>query len=103
MRPSIMKKLLQSSRCALFPTLSHRMGEGGLLTVAAAGLLSLISVSQAFPPAPSHSVYGQVRDEYGVPLSVTNALIVFEAPNTEPIISSIDPRLEPGINYRLNL
>src|SRR5262245_25342147 len=108
-----MNKLLQSIRCALFPmnrpspglsaTLSHRMGEGTLLTVVAAGLLSLLSGSQAFPPPPSHSIYGQVRDEYGVPLSVTNGLIVFEAPNAEPIISSIDPRLEPGINYRLNL
>src|SRR5436190_19259344 len=29
----------------------------------------------AFPPAPDHVIYGLVRDEYGVPLSVGNAQI----------------------------
>ena len=66
----------------------------GLLTVAAAGMLLLALASQAFPPAPSHLIYGQVRDEYGVPLSVTNALIVFESTNAEQVTSSIVPNLQ---------
>src|SRR5262245_13175519 len=75
----------------------------GLFSAAAAGMLVLALASQAFPPAPSHLIYGQVRDEYGVALSVTNALIVFESTNAGQIASSIVPQLEPGVNYRLNL
>src|SRR5262252_7125513 len=65
-------------------------------------LLSAFS-SFAFPPAPSHLIYGLVRDEYGVPLSVTNAQIFFEPTNGVQIMGVIVPNLEPGVNYRLNL
>src|SRR6185503_8366050 len=82
---------------------SHLATCRGLFTVAAAGMLMLPLASQAFPPAPSHLIYGQVRDEYGVPLFVTNATIVFESPNVEPVTSRIVPNLDPGVNYRLNL
>jgi hypothetical protein len=75
----------------------------GLLAVAAAGMLVLPFGSQAFPPAPSHTIYGLVRDEYGLPLFVTNALIIFEPTNGVQITASIVPNLEPGVNYRLIL
>jgi len=75
----------------------------GLLAVTAAGLLLLPLASRAFPPAPSHTIYGQVRDEYGLPLFVTNELIIFEPTNGVQITSSIIPNLEPGVNYRLSL
>src|SRR5262245_35958632 len=74
-----------------------------LRMVTIAGILLLALASHAFPPAPSHLVYGQVRDEYGVPLSITNALIIFEATNNVQIISSIVPDPEAGVNYRLNV
>ena len=88
-----MKKLLKSSLAT----------RSGLLTVAAVGMLLFALASQAFPPAPSHLIYGQVRDEYGVPLSVTNAQIIFESIRGEQIPSRIVPNLEPSVNYHLNL
>jgi len=76
-----------------------------LLALAAGGVLSLPSASRAFPPAPYHVIYGLVRDEYGVPISVTDAQIIFsvEATNGVQITGSITPNLEPGVNYRLSL
>ena len=72
-------------------------------TAAVTGVLLLALDSRAFPPAPSHLIYGQVRDEYGVPLSITNATILFATTNAELVGSSVVPNLEPGVNYRLNL
>lgn len=62
-------------------------------------------LAHAFPPAPPHIIYGQVRDEYGVPLSLANAQIIFsiEGTNGVQIAGSITPDLEPGVNYRLSL
>src|SRR5712671_2370542 len=57
----------------------------------------------AFPPSPNHVIYGLVRDEYGLPLSVGNAQIIFEPTNGVQITGTIVPNLEPGVNYRLNL
>lgn len=80
---------------------SHRR----LLALAAGGILLLPSTSRAFPPAPPHVIYGQVRDEYGVPLTLANAQIIFsvEGTNGVQIVGSITPDLEPGVNYRLSL
>ena len=75
----------------------------GPFIAAAVGMLWLASDSRAFPPAPSHLIYGQVRDEYGVPLSITNATIIFATTNADLLGSSVVPNLEPGVNYRLNL
>src|SRR5262245_60448411 len=74
-----------------------------LRRVAVAGMLLLALTGRAFPPAPSHLIYGQVRDERGLPLFVTNALIVLEATNDVQVTSTIVPDLEPGVNYRLNV
>jgi hypothetical protein len=57
----------------------------------------------AFPPAPNHTIYGQVRDQYGVPLTIGNAQVIFEPTNGVQITSTIVPGLEPGINYLLTL
>ncbi len=78
------------------------------LAALAAGVLSLSWVSQAFPPAPYHTIYGLVRDEYGLPLTLANAQIIFtvestNAANRTEITGIITPDLEPGVNYRLNL
>jgi hypothetical protein len=80
----------------------------GRLAVLVAGLLSLPLVCLAFPPAPYHVIFGQVRDEYGLPLTVENAQIILTIESTNPalrteIVGDITPDLEPGVNYRLNL
>lgn len=66
-------------------------------------LCLLASAASAFPPAPYHTIYGLVRNEYGEPLSVTGAQIIFEATNGVQVTGTIVPGLEPGINYRLNI
>src|SRR5438034_3315991 len=78
------------------------------LAMVAAGVLSLSLVSQAFPPAPYHTIYGLVRDEYGLPLALEDAQIIFtvestNAANRTEVTDIITPNLEPGVNYRLNL
>src|SRR5262245_26382354 len=78
------------------------------LAALAASVLSLSLVIKAFPPAPYHMIYGQVRDEYGLPLELTNAQIIFTVESTNvanrtEITDIITPNLEPGVNYRLNV
>ena len=78
---------------------SHRW----LFAIAASGALLFSCVSRAFPPAPYHVIYGLVRDQYGQPLSVASAQIIFQATNGVQVTGSIVPGLKPGVNYRLNL
>ncbi len=78
------------------------------LRVAALGVLIFsfaffLLPAGAFPPAPSHRIYGLVRDEYGEPLTTTGAQIIFESLTGVTITGSIVPGLEPGVNYRLDL
>jgi hypothetical protein len=91
MKPSTMKSFLPI--------------QGWLLALATVGALGLPSASQAFPPAPYHRIFGLVRDEYGEPLSLAGAQIIFsvEGSNGVQITASIVPNLEPGVNYRLSL
>lgn len=76
---------------------------GVLLPVVVLAVLLFPFVGHAFPPAPYHTIYGLVRDEYGQPLSVTGAQIIFEATNGVQVTGTIIPGLETGINYRLEL
>jgi hypothetical protein len=55
----------------------------------------------AFPPAPNHTFYGQVRDEMGDPIAVTNAVVILETLTGIQIQSRVIPYLAPGLNYRL--
>ena len=75
------------------------------LCLAALALLVSPVSSMAFPPAPSHTIHGLVRDEYGVPLTVSNAQIIFsvEGVASSQVSGLITPNLEPGGNYRINL
>jgi hypothetical protein len=78
------------------------------LALVTAGVLSLPLLCLAFPPAPYHVIFGQVRDEYGLPLTLANAQIIFSVESTNSanrieISGVITPNLEPGVNYRLNL
>jgi hypothetical protein len=73
-----------------------------------AGLVCTIAVlfsntAPAFPPAPYHTIHGLVRNEYGEPLRVTGAQIIFEAANGAQVTGTIVPGLAPGMNYQLDL
>ena len=52
-----------------------------LFHMIASGTLLLPFTSQTFPPAPHHVIYGLVRNEYGEPLSMSGAQIIFETLN----------------------
>jgi len=91
----------------LFPKVAapapHTSHQSHLSHLLLAFWLLLASIASAFPPAPYHTIYGLVRNEYGEPLYVTGAQIIFEATNGVQVTGTIVPGLEPGINYRLNL
>jgi len=55
----------------------------------------------AFPPLPHHTLFGQVRDEMGNPLVVSNAFVIFEPVTGAPIEAAVVPNLQPGIEYEI--
>jgi hypothetical protein len=55
----------------------------------------------AFPPAPDHLLFGQVRDEFGNQLVIKSAEVYLETTAGIRIKSQIVPGLEPGVNYKL--
>ena len=61
------------------------------------------TLARGFPPAPHHRIYGIVRDEYGQPLTAANATIVFESLQGVRLETPVNPQLEPGSNYALNV
>ncbi|HEX4646130.1 MAG TPA: hypothetical protein VH598_11025 [Verrucomicrobiae bacterium] len=68
------------------------------IAMMAAALLLLPSTAPAFPPAPSHLIYGTVRDEYGTPLMTSQAQIILETPTGVQLTTSV----APGIGYDMN-
>lgn len=66
------------------------------------GLFSF-QIADAFPPAPPHTIYGLIRDEYGNPLADTKAKVYLETSSGVVIETTIVPGLDPGINYRLTV
>ncbi len=59
------------------------------------------SLVDAFPPAPHHVIHGTVRDEYGAPLSLSNAEVFLETTNGVRVTCSVAPEIQTGENYRL--
>ncbi|MBI4326637.1 MAG: hypothetical protein HY674_15440 [Chloroflexi bacterium] len=57
--------------------------------------------AHAYPPAPDHLLFGQVRDELGNPLAVRSAQVYVETDAGIRIKTEIIPGLEPGVNYKL--
>jgi hypothetical protein len=58
-------------------------------------------LAQAFPPAPPHMLYGTLRDEYGTPMSRTDARVVFESLSGAQIVTRLAPGLPEGTNYEI--
>src|SRR6266542_5075041 len=71
----------------------------------AAGLACLLMGTRApaFPPAPHHTLFGLVRNQWGEPLNVAGAEIILETTNGPGVTTTLSPGLEPGVNYRLLL
>src|SRR4051812_9699626 len=63
----------------------------------------ILNSARAFPPAPDHTLYGTVRDQYGTPLITSRATVVFIATNGVRFSTALMPGLAPGINYRMQV
>ena len=70
-----------------------------LPTVAALALG--LQTAQAFPPAPHHLLYGQVRDEFGAPINLEGAEVIFQSHDQREHKIALYPNVLPGANYRL--
>lgn len=57
----------------------------------------------AFPPAPYHLVYGNIRDRYGSPLSASGVQVVLQTPSGIMIAGQIIPGFMPGVNYEIKV
>ncbi len=76
--------------------------QGWVRRLGAYACLLLLSISaQAFPPAPDHLLFGQVRDELGNPIIVKSAEVYLETTAGIRIKTPIIPGIEPGVNYKL--
>jgi hypothetical protein len=67
----------------------------GLLAALLLG--TALPAARAFPPAPSATIYGLARDQYGTPLS--SGYIVLQSPNGSQVSATIQSGLAVGINY----
>ena len=63
------------------------------------------SFTTAFPPAPHHTLYGLVRDQWGAPLSssASSSEVILQTPTGTELHTRIVTGLEPGVNYRLEV
>jgi hypothetical protein len=60
-------------------------------------------VALAYPPAPFHLFYGTLRDEYGTPINQLDADVVLETASGVKVKARINPGIEVGANYRLEV
>lgn len=69
----------------------------------ALGCLLVGGAAQAFPPAPHHTLYGLVRNQWGDPIDVADAIIYIQTTNTIGVKAPVVPTTQAGVNYRLNV
>jgi hypothetical protein len=76
-----------------------------LISKATAGLAGLLigGAGVAFPPAPHHTLYGMVRNQWGDPISIFPSDVYLETPSGSQLRTSLAGPLEPGVNYRLEV
>lgn len=65
-------------------------------------VLGALAVS-AFPPAPHHTLFGQVRNQWGDPVSIAPSDVFLETPSGTRLRTSMVTGLEPGVNYKLEV
>jgi hypothetical protein len=57
----------------------------------------------AYPPAPFHLFIGVLRDEYGTPINSVQAEVILETSSGVQVKTVINPGIESGANYRLEV
>jgi hypothetical protein len=66
-------------------------------------ILLFVGTALAFPPAPHHTLYGLVRNQWGDPVTVAPSDVFLETPSGVQLRTSMVTGLEPGVNYRLEV
>ena len=74
----------------------------GCLAVAAASLV-LAPLARAFPPAPDGIIYGQVKDQFGTPLSIPGSMVKLQTSSGAVVSAPIQANLAIGVNYLLRV
>jgi hypothetical protein len=64
---------------------------------------TLACAAHAFPPAPHHTLYGTVRNQFGDPINIFPSDVYLETPSGVQLHCSVVNNLEPGVNYRLEV
>ena len=82
------------------PLLRHPWAMASILSFAI-GLFCFTAL--AYPPAPYHTIYGIVRDQYGTPFVSTDVRILLVASNGTSVLAQLSPGISPGVNYQLNV
>ncbi len=59
--------------------------------------------ARAYPPAPHHTLFGMVRNEWGEPLDFTGAEVFIEATNNVTVRATVTASSDPGTNYRMEV
>jgi len=67
------------------------------------GCLLLTGMLIAYPPAPHHTLYGLVRNQWGDPVTIAPSDVFLETPSGTQLRTSMVTGLEPGVNYRLEV
>jgi hypothetical protein len=62
-----------------------------------------LPVARAYPPAPDGFIYGQVKDQFGTPLTDTNAQVLLESSSGAQVLTYIQPNLAVGVNYLMRV
>jgi len=66
-------------------------------------LFLVVPAAHAYPPAPDHTFYGMVRNEWGDPIDVSGARVFILSTNGAGAAAPVAASTQPGINYRLTV
>jgi len=74
----------------------------GFTAALLAGLF-MCAAAVAYPPAPHHTLYGMVRNQFGDPINVSPSDVYLETPSGTQLRAGLLNGIEPGVNYRLEV
>lgn len=66
-------------------------------------VLLLPAAALAYPPAPFHTLYGLVRDQYGTPIVSADVHVILVASNGVTMDAIVTPGIAPGVNYQIKV
>ena len=85
-----------------------KAGPSGPLTRWLSGFLKITAVllaatASAFPPAPHHTLFGLVRNQWGDPIDVTDAKVFILTVSGASVEAFVAVATQPGVNYEMRV